>query len=266
MADNILIKDGGTLPRTVAAKDVSGVHIWRHNVVDETNVLVPLATSTNQATQITAMGGVAETAPASDTASSGLNGRLQRIAQRITSMIALLPTALGQGTMAQSLRVVLASDQTPTPGWAFDVVVTPTVTSGAYSANDIIGALLTFSNCARVADEKFLVTGVQIVSKAAVLPNLTLVLFSADPTATTKTDNAAYSLAAADAFKVIKSIPLGSGWFDHGTPNSISVDGINVLAAPVSGTRDIYGLLIDATGTTLTSTTDIQVRLRGVGV
>lgn len=41
------------------------------------------------------LGAITETAPASDTASSGLNGRLQRIAQRITSLIALLPTALG---------------------------------------------------------------------------------------------------------------------------------------------------------------------------
>jgi hypothetical protein len=57
------------------------------------------------------VGSLTETAPATDTASSGLNGRLQRVAQRLTSMIALLPTALGQGTMAQSLKVVLASDQ-----------------------------------------------------------------------------------------------------------------------------------------------------------
>lgn len=42
-----------------------------------------------------ATGIVTETAPATDTASSGLNGRLQRIAQRLTSLIALLPTALG---------------------------------------------------------------------------------------------------------------------------------------------------------------------------
>lgn len=48
-------------------------------------------------TQATRLGGLTETAPASDTASSGLNGRLQRVAQRITSMIALLPTALGAG-------------------------------------------------------------------------------------------------------------------------------------------------------------------------
>lgn len=56
------------------------------------------ASAANQSTQITAanltntnLGGVTETAPTTDTASSGLNGRLQRIAQRLTSLI----TAVG---------------------------------------------------------------------------------------------------------------------------------------------------------------------------
>ena len=40
------------------------------------------------------IGATNETAPANDTASSGLNGRLQRVAQRLTSLIALVPTAL----------------------------------------------------------------------------------------------------------------------------------------------------------------------------
>lgn len=43
---------------------------------------------------LTALGAVTETAPATDIASSGLNGRLQRIAQRITSLIALVPAAI----------------------------------------------------------------------------------------------------------------------------------------------------------------------------
>lgn len=55
-------------------------------------------------------GAVDETAPASDTASSGLNGRLQRIAQRLTSLIALVPAALGQTTKAASFSVSVASD------------------------------------------------------------------------------------------------------------------------------------------------------------
>ncbi|MER9355574.1 hypothetical protein NKI61_20090 [Mesorhizobium sp. M0514] len=56
------------------------------------------------------IGSLTETAPASDTASSGLNGRLQRIAQRITSLIALVPASLGTKTAANSLAVTLASD------------------------------------------------------------------------------------------------------------------------------------------------------------
>ena len=56
------------------------------------------------------LGIVTETAPGTDTASSGLNGRLQRIAQRLTSLIALLPAALGQTTKAGSLSVTIASD------------------------------------------------------------------------------------------------------------------------------------------------------------
>ena len=106
------------------------------------------------------------------------------------------------------------------------------------------------------------VTGAQVVCKAAVNPALTLILFNADPDSTTKTDNAAYSLAAADAFKLVAAIPLSS-FYDHGTPNSWRSEGLNIVVAPTA--RALYGLLIDGTGVTLTSTGDIQVRLRGVG-
>jgi len=84
------------------------------------------ASAANQSTQITAanltntnLGGVTETAPATDTASSGLNGRLQRIAQRITSLIALLPTSLGTKTAANSFAVIEASDSPLQPASTF---------------------------------------------------------------------------------------------------------------------------------------------------
>lgn len=73
------------------------------------------STSANQSSELTLIGAVTETAPATDTASSGLNGRLQRIAQRLTSLLALIPASLGQKTMANSLAVVVASDQTAIP-------------------------------------------------------------------------------------------------------------------------------------------------------
>lgn len=45
----------------------------------------------------TKVGSLTEAAPGTDTASSGLNGRLQRIAQRLSSLITLLPGSLGAG-------------------------------------------------------------------------------------------------------------------------------------------------------------------------
>lgn len=67
---------------------------------------------------LAALGDVAETAPADDTASSGLNGRLQRIAQRLTSVIAALPSLvlgrsltepLGQPSVARQQAVTISS-------------------------------------------------------------------------------------------------------------------------------------------------------------
>jgi hypothetical protein len=70
-------------------------------------------------------GSLTETAPASDTASSGLNGRLQRVAQRLTSLLAVFPTTIDTNSgskSASTLRVVLATDQ---PALTNKLLVTP---------------------------------------------------------------------------------------------------------------------------------------------
>ncbi|HXJ01296.1 MAG TPA: hypothetical protein VNH44_08725 [Micropepsaceae bacterium] len=57
------------------------------------------------------LGALTETAPVSDTASSGVNGRLQRIAQRLSTLITAVGTPVyGAGTAAAAERVTLASD------------------------------------------------------------------------------------------------------------------------------------------------------------
>lgn len=67
---------------------------------------------TDSTEDVARMGAITETAPLTDIASSGLNGRLQRIAQRLSSLIALFPTALGTTTAANSFPVAMASDGT----------------------------------------------------------------------------------------------------------------------------------------------------------
>jgi hypothetical protein len=122
--DTIATNGGAAVTKFVAVGGHTGVtsHAWHVDSsglgrVDVRASVLPTgaATESTQTTQNTLIGIVTETAPASDTASSGLNGRLQRIAQRITSLIALLPTSLGQKTMAGSLAVALASDQSAVP-------------------------------------------------------------------------------------------------------------------------------------------------------
>jgi len=62
------------------------------------DVGAPLPTSDSDVQ--TKVGALTETAPASDTASSGLNGRLQRIAQRLTSIF----TAQSDGTQQTKIK------------------------------------------------------------------------------------------------------------------------------------------------------------------
>lgn len=120
---NVIALEGGTQPtKGVVIMGHTGAGVVRHILVENTGRQVihvtasalptGAATEAKQDAGNVLLGAVTETAPATDTASSGLNGRLQRIAQRLTSLIALLPASLGQKTMANSLAVTLASDQT----------------------------------------------------------------------------------------------------------------------------------------------------------
>jgi hypothetical protein len=91
------------------------------------------ATAANQSTLNTRIGDVTETAPSTDTGSSGLNGRLQRIAQRLTSLIALVPTALtGSGNFKTALVESTATVTTKETRAA-----TPTQSSVAGSASSV---------------------------------------------------------------------------------------------------------------------------------
>jgi hypothetical protein len=103
---SITVKDGSGAdvvldPATAAKQDTSNT---------------TLATLLTQSDFDTKAGALTETAPASDTASSGLNGRLQRIAQRLSSLIALLPTALYATPAAAGSR---SGDSTETCSYGY---------------------------------------------------------------------------------------------------------------------------------------------------
>lgn len=109
-ASNALIVDGSGVTQPISGSvtaTVSGSVTANAGTNLNTSAL---ALETTQTTQNTYIGSLTETAPATDTASSGLNGRLQRIAQRLTSLIAQLPASLGAKAGTGSLSVVPATD------------------------------------------------------------------------------------------------------------------------------------------------------------
>lgn len=157
------------------------------------------------------VGSLTEAAPASDTASSGLNGRLQRIAQRITSLIALVPAALGQTTKANSLAVAVASDQSWPTGMAckaFAVAFTTNTRPAnvtAYAAGDSISNNATAGSVTALTatvgdtnDDLLTLTHLLLVSTDTGLAGkrVRAYIFNSDPTASSGVgggDNAAFS-------------------------------------------------------------------------
>lgn len=84
----------------------------------------------------TLTGAVTETAPASDTASSGVNGRLQRIAQRVTSLIALVPASLGSKAAASSFAVTDSTEDIARMG-----IITETAPASDTASSGLNGRL-----------------------------------------------------------------------------------------------------------------------------
>lgn len=79
----------GTEQTPVQSTTAGGLHV---NLRNNSGTEVLPALETTQVANGVLLGPVTETAPTTDIASSGLNGRLQRIAQRLSSLIALIPS------------------------------------------------------------------------------------------------------------------------------------------------------------------------------
>lgn len=115
-AGTIRTKDRSGVETTIVALDLnpSGSETLMTGTmpVSGTVAVTGVATDANIDTKV---GALTETAPGTDTASSGLNGRLQRIAQRLTSLIALLPSALG-GNGGLTIEGIVGGTAVPVSG------------------------------------------------------------------------------------------------------------------------------------------------------
>ena len=252
MADNTTITPGTGL--TVATDDVTGVHYQRIKLdAGGDGVAVPLVAGAQVAaaslpvviaSDDARIGILTETAPATDTASSGLNGRLQRIAQRLTSLIALLPGFGTAGTPSANVVSVqgvangrAAPISLPT---LVSVSATPTLDTAAYASGDCLHTtVIEFANAVAAAGGCGFVESMIVVDAAIQSQVLELWLFN--DTVTPATVNTAHSISDADAAKCVGVVT--SGVYYASALNSVSVaKGVN-LSIKLTGTS-LFGILV----------------------
>ncbi len=183
-----------------------------------------------------ATGSVTETAPTTDTASSGLNGRMQRIAQRLTSLIGLLPAALG-----------------PNGGLKVDIVstgVSQYQEDGASVSGDFInvmGAVRNDSDATNTnADADYTVPVADLTGRLRVIPEARHVKVSVTPTLGTAGSASGNSLHTADmTFAGCARINGGSG----------VIVGLTIQDKSIQGTPGELWLFDQSVASTLSATT-----------
>jgi hypothetical protein len=135
------------------------------------------------------------------------------------------------------------------------ISLTPTVTAGAYTANDAVGGLLTFANAARVSGGGGLIKNVIILDDAGQDAALELWLFNA--TFTAMSDNAAWAPSQADLRKLVAIVSTADGaWYAAGTPSAARIE--------VSQRYDLvgtsmFGQLVTRGTPTFAATDDVTV-------
>lgn len=145
-------------------------------------------------------------------------------------------------------------------------VVTPTLTATAYSTGQLMGGKLTFSNVLDLSTCVGYLRSVLITDLNAQAVDLDLVLFHTDPTNTTFTNAAAFTLADADIGKVLCALSFGSAnrfAFADNSIKYIAPSGAVPLLGFVSNapSRTLYGALIARGAHTSATASDITIKL-----
>lgn len=208
----------------VADPDVSGDGAAAATLSDNFGAKADAAATTNTGTfsfmafvkRITGMlGATDETAAASDTATSGINGLLKRIAQSLTSLIAL---------------------QSDPPL----VYVTPTLDTNAYAVGDVLFDSTVVTNLLPANDRTALHQTLYLIDKSDQKPALKIYFFNQN--VSLGTVNSLPSISDANAAAGFMGIEIigTNDWDDIGGVNVAQIKNIGRNIKPATGTRNIY--------------------------
>lgn len=137
------------------------------------------------------------------------------------------------------------------------VSATPVINTVQYSAGDLIGGLLTFTD-ALGERRSGVVLSVILTDLAKQSSNIDVIFFDSNPTNTTFTNNAALTIADADLTKVVGALSLTT--YIALADNSFAyANSVNLVIKQTAG-KDLYACLV-ARGTPTYAVGDLSLRV-----
>lgn len=140
----ITVLDSTGATQTIAKVVATGPQLGANNL--------PVVMATDDAI----LGPTNETAPANDTAASGLNGRLQRVAQNLSTLI----------TNMSATNTQLP----PTPSGSVQTTITRPANTTPYTLGDVMGGAITIST-GMTSGQRVMLAGVDLQYQVAALPS-----------------------------------------------------------------------------------------------
>lgn len=139
------------------------------------------------------------------------------------------------------------------------VVVTPAITAGAYSASDNIGGKMTLTGAMWSDGGAAVLVSVLVTDKANIKAPMQVVIFDADPTAATLTDNAAIVFST-DVAKVVGIVDItAADWITMGSMGFASVSLVRAIEG-AAGSNNLWAAAM-VTGTpTFVSVADLTFK------
>jgi len=102
------------------------------------------------------------------------------------------------------------------------VSVTPTITAGAYTALDIVGAIQTIANATRVSGEPTILQSITVTDLGKQSVELTIFFFNANPATGTYTDNIALTIHDTDMALCIGKVKVLAADYSPAAASSVA--------------------------------------------
>ena len=244
-----VLADNGAAANEFVAK--AGVNYRAQNAENVADQVVQLTTTGGAGATLGTTADAAVVTDAAGTLSGKLRGLVKWAFER-------MPAALGQTTKANSFPVVFPSDQTLTTSPNTFDNITFELTGDVFDAGDVIEGLQTIALAGSVRLKNIVLSETAAVALKA---NLDILIFSANPSLSVFTNNAAPNIDTGDILKICGCIKIATADYEtFGTPTGLAV--VNkMIDIPVLLGTNIYIVVVTRDAVSYASSPCLRVRI-----